>query len=319
MQLFLYLGPEEFRKRETMKAILIKSQFTTAQLQTYHASSVNLTELQSLLLTPPLFGDIAPVLLTDIELLNLKNQKCLADLCTLCHKASNISTLFFIFSKEHKAPTPLSKIFAKSQQKVFWELSEEEKKKHITNFCYKHGKQMEASAIEILFERISNDLMVLEKTLETVLLYLPESTKQISEELLYQVFSQSRDATVYDLFRSMAKRNLPNSLQIAESLLLQGSSKASTYISQLLYQWDKLLQIKDRMRSDSFENACSAEFLRTKTLKADIYQGTQHYQLAELYKIQKINENYNLYIKQGRNIQDLLFKQYIYDLINVQA
>ena len=101
--------------------------------------------------------------------------------------------------------------------------------------------------------------------------------------------------------------------------MLQGSSKATTYISQLLYQWDKLLQIKDRMRSDSFENACCAESLRTKTLKADIYQGTQHYQLAELYKIQKINESYNLYIKQGRNIQDLLFKQYIYDLINVQA
>ena len=57
---------------------------------------------------------------------------------------------------------------------------------------------MEASAIEILFERVSTDLMVLEKTLETVLLYLPESTKRISEELLYQVFSQSRDATVYD-------------------------------------------------------------------------------------------------------------------------
>ena len=52
MQLFLYLGPEEFRKRETMKVILAKSQFTIAQLQTYHASSVNLTELQNLLLTP---------------------------------------------------------------------------------------------------------------------------------------------------------------------------------------------------------------------------------------------------------------------------
>ena len=321
MQLFLYLGPEEFRKRETMARVLHKNKLSTQQLQSYHASSVSLDELQSLLLSPPLFGDIPPVLLSDIDLLSSKDRKRLAELCILCRKAKDIKNIFFLFSKEYKVSAALEKVFPKSEQKVFWELNEEEKKQHITTFCQSYGKRIEASAIEVLFERVSNDIVTLERTLATVFLYLENQrdVELLSEELLRQIFTQSRDATVYDLFHYMVERKLGHSLQIVDSLLLQGHSKIVSLIMQLLYQWYKLLQIKERMRFDSFEDVCIAEYVRTKALKADMLKGVQKYNLEELRKIDKINQGYNLNIKLCSGLQDLMFKHYVYEVINIRA
>ena len=319
MQLFLYLGPEEFRKRKTMADLLHKNRFTMQQLQSYHASSVNLDEIQHLLLSPSLFGDTPPVLLADIDLLAAKEQKRLAELCFRCRKAQGVSSLFFLFSNEYKVSVALGKVFPKSEQKLFWELSEDEKKKHIATFCCDHSKEIEPSAIEVLLERVSSDVVTLERTLVTVFLYLGEGTAQISEELLSQIFTQSRDATVYDLFHYMVERNLGRSLQAVDSLLLQGGSKTVSFVIQLLYRWDKLLQIKERMRFDPFEDVCSAEYVRTKALRADMRRGVECYNLAELRKIQKINQDYNLNIKLGSGLQDLLFKHYVYEIINVQV
>ncbi|WGK68996.1 hypothetical protein P0082_11000 [Candidatus Haliotispira prima] len=321
MQLFLYLGPEEFRKREVMAETLRKNAFTIQELQNYHSSGVNLDEIQNLLLSPPLFGNIPAVLLTDIDMLNTKQQNRLAKLCAMCRKAQGIKSLFFLFSKEYKISAALGKVFSKSEQKVFWELSREEKKRHIADFCRNNGKEIEPSATEVLFERVSSDVVTLERTLATVFLYLsnrPENT-QISEDLLSQIFTQSRDATVYDLFHRMVGRDLGQSLQTVDSLLLQGSSKAVAVIMQLLYQWDKLLQIKERMSFDSFEEVCATEYIRTKALKADMRLGTEKYSLAELRKIQKLNQDYNLDVKLSGNLQDLLFKYYVYKVICIRA
>ncbi|MEM9423531.1 MAG: DNA polymerase III subunit delta [Spirochaetota bacterium] len=319
MELFLYLGPEEFRKRETMMGTLRKHKFALEELQNYHGASVNLDEVQNLLLSPPLFGNIPPVLLTDIDLLSPKSQKQLADLCLLCRKTKNVSTLFFLFSKEYKISAALGKVFSKSEQKIFWELKEEEKKSHIEAFCRSHGKKIESSAIEVLLERVSGDVVTLERTLVTVFLYLGENATEISEELLNGIFTQSRDAGPYDLFHHMALRDLGSALRTVDSLLLQGSAKAVALIMQMLYQWDKLLQIKERMRFDSFEDVCSAEFVRTRALKADMRRGAENYSLAELRKVQKLTQDYNLDIKLGRGLQDLLFKHYVYEVINVEV
>ncbi len=319
MPLFLYLGPEEFRKRDMMSDLLKKKGIALKELQSYHAFSVNLDELQNLLLSPPLFGDAAPVLLTDIDLLSTKAQKHLAELCELCRKSENESLLFFLFSKEYKISAALDKVFPKNEQKVFWELSESEKKNHILTFCRINGKEIEPLAIDILFERISSDVVMLEQTLATVFLYLGQSVAQISEDLLNQIFAQSREATVYDLFHYMVERDLGRSLQIVDGLLLQGASKAVSLITQLLYQWDKLLQVKERMRFDRFEDVCSAEYVKTKALKADMRKGVEHYNLVQLRKIQKINQDYNLHIKLSGVLQELLFKHYIYEVISVRG
>ena len=320
MPLFLCLGPEEFRKREFLTSVLQKYQFSLKQLQNYHSSSANLAELQNILLSPPLFDDIPPVLLTDIDLLGVKQQKSLARLCTLFRKSASSNTLFFLFSREYKVSATLSKVFPKSnknEQKVFWELSEDEKVKHVIAFCNKNERSIEPSAVTILLERVSTDVLALERTLATVFLYLgEESSQKITEELLSRIFMQSRDESVYDLFHYMVERNLGRSLEIVSSLLLQGSSKAASIIIQLLYQWDKLLQIKERMRFASFEEACRAEQVRTKTLKADMRRGVEEYSLQELRSIQKINQDYSLNIKLAAGLQDTMLKHYIYEALS---
>ena len=319
MPLFLCLGPEEFRKREFLTSVLQKYQFSLKQLQSYHSSSANLAELQNILLSPPLFGDIPPVLLTDIDLLGVKQQKSLARLCTVFRKSAGKDTLFFLFSREYRVSNTLNKVFPKSnknEQKVFWELSEDEKVKHVIAFCNKNGRSIEPSAVTILLERVSTDVLALEHTLATVFLYLGEGSPQITEELLSRIFMQSRDESVYDLFHYMVERNLGRSLEIIGSLLLQGSSKAASIIIQLLYQWDKLLQIKERMRFASFEEACRAEQVRTKTLKADMRRGVEEYSLQELRSIQKINQDYSLNIKLAAGLQDTMLKHYIYQALS---
>ena len=319
MPLFLCLGPEEFRKREFLASVLQKYQFSLKQLQSYHSSSVNLSEIHNILLSPPLFGDIPPVLLTDIDLLGVKQQRNLARICTVFRKSAGKDTLFFLFSREYRVSNALNKVFPKSnknEQKVFWELSEDEKVKHVIAFCHKSGRSIEPSAVTILLERVSTDVLALEHTLATVFLYLGEGSSQITEELLSRIFMQSRDESVYDLFHHMVERNLGRSLEIIGSLLLQGSSKAASIIIQLLYQWDKLLQIKERMRFASFEEACRAEQVRTKTLKADMRRGVEEYSLQELRSIQKINQDYSLNIKLAAGLQDTMLKHYIYQALS---
>ncbi len=322
MQVFLYIGPEEFRKREELAGQLRKKQYSLQDLQSYHGSSVNLDELKNALLAPPLFGGVFPVLLTDIELLSARDQKRLLALCQLCRQADSPPTLFFLFSKERKLPAILAKGFPKSEQKIFRELSEDEKKSHIAIFCRRHGKEIEDSAIDILLERVSGDLLTLERTLATVFLYLESpggasAPVLIREELLAHVFTQSRDATVYDLFHYMVERNLDRSLQTLDSLLLQRGSKAAALIIQLIYQWDRLLQIKERMRYDTFEEVCSVEYVRTKALKADLRQGVEKYSLAELRQVQKINQDTSLNIKLSGGLQDILIKHYVYQITTI--
>ena len=322
MPLFLCLGPEEFRKREFLASVLQKYQFSLRQLQSYHSSSVNLAEIQNILLSPPLFEDIPPVLLTDIDLLGVKQQKILADLCMRFRKSASVNTLFFLFSKEYKISNVLNKNFSKtnkSEQLFFGELSEDEKIKHLIAFCHNNGRNIEPSAVNILLEKVSTDVFTLERTLATVFLYLGEESfnKQITEELLIQIFMQSLDGSVYDLFHCMVNRNLARSLEVVSSLLLQGSPKATAIVIQLLYQWDKLLQIKERMRFDSFEEACRAEQVRTKMLKADMRRGVEEYSLRELRRIQKVNQDYSMNIKLATGLQDTILKHYIYKVLNI--
>lgn len=318
MEVFAYLGPEEYSKREKIQEILKKNKESWNSLQQYHAGSVDIEEIQSLLLVPPLFGDPPWVLINDIDLLNAKNQKKLSEIIVSLQKRRGANKLFLL-SKEYKLAASLAKVVAKSDQKVFWGLSDEDKKKHILQFVHKHKFQIETNAVELLFERVSNDIIILEKNLETIFLYLSDrEDREISEELLSRILVQGRDTSIFDIFHYLAQRNLAKAMLGIETLLLEGSGKIVSHFIVLQRHWDKLLLIKERMPFHSFDEICNTEFIKTKALKADYHLGVQKYKLEELKFIQKINQEYSLRLKLGSGIQDELFRHYIFRCISAR-
>lgn len=313
MELYLYLGPEEFKKREAIEKSLREKKRKLSDLKKFHASSVNLEEVWELLSTVPLFGGGFPsIVISDINLLTAKQQKRLTEICTIAKNLQNDAQLFLL-SKEYKIGAGLAQVFPKPAQRIFWEQSESEKKKYIRDFVRRNQFQIEEGAVELLFEKISRDLLVLEKSLETVFLYMHGTdARSITEEELQQIFFQSRDVTVFDLFHYLSARDLAHSLIVAESLLLRGSDKPIGLLLVLMKQWNQLLRFKERLQFDSFEKICADESIKTKALKANLRVGADRYNLRELLNIQKLNYDYSVKLKLGGALQNILFQHYIY-------
>ena len=258
--IWLFLGPEIGNKNTEIEEILknAKKQLGELDEHSFYANETSVSSVLGILQSGSLFSAGCFVVYKLADAIKKKEDIALISewVASVEKKSVNENTSFLILvSDELSIDKKLTGLVPKQNQKVFWELFENQKNDWVRKYFTNNGFRIENDAIDLILELVENDTQTLKNECSRFLLCF-EKGHEITADDVDTVLTHSREETPFTLFACMCEKdNLAPERLSASLTVLQHirNSKESSYVSLIaalthcfrkLITWHNLIEKK---------------------------------------------------------------------------
>lgn len=259
---FLYTGPEFGQKNDAIKQIKKNhsKQYGDIDEYSFYVSETKLNDIFSLLQNGSLFSSGRFALIKNAELIKKKEDIALvAEWAEIAKK--DASTCIIFVSDENAVDKKLSNLIPKENQKIFWELFENQKEAFVQNFFRSMGLQIEMDAVDAVLELVENNTDAIKRHCERFAYLFPEGSL-ISQKNVEEVLVRTREESAFTLFDALADsekaetERLMYALDILQNIMQSKSRAGIQIIAGLSYAFRKLAlwhQLHENNRPTDFD------------------------------------------------------------------
>lgn len=243
---FLYTGQEFGQKNDAIE-VLNKNhakKYGNIDKYSFYATETKLNDIFSLLQNGSLFSSGSFAIIKNAE--SIKNKEDIALISEWAEIAKkDASTCIVFVSDENTVDKKLSNLIPKENQKVFWELFENQKESFVQNFFRSMGLKIESDAIESVLDLVENNTEAIKRHCERFAYLFPQGSL-ISQKNVEDVLVHTREESAFTLFDALAEANqdekerLSSSLDILQNILQSKSRAGIQIIAGLTYSFRKL-------------------------------------------------------------------------------
>lgn len=299
---FILLGSEEGMKNAFIKEIkkeVFKKHKDAEEYVLYSSDGDAHPPFIDALLSSSLFSEYKILILKEGEAIKKDSPlfKALNEYAENGDDAS--STLIFTSSSASKyvIPPALLKKVGEEKVKIFWEMTEGQKRAWITKRVEELGFYIDKDAIEEILSLVDNTTLEMNALLEPLTSFLRGKKTEITKEDVESYTSRTRGENGYTLFSSISKCDLERSLLISSSILSQDSTSVVPVISVLSSSFRRLeecLRLKKKgVALPTIFSSCSpVSLLSTKKDDKDKKKGGINFKEQDTFKIGM--DNYTL-------------------------
>jgi DNA polymerase-3 subunit delta len=258
---WLLTGPEEGEKAAFIQQLeqgLEKAHGEPPEVHRFYAFEAQVAEVVRCLRNQSLFSRHRLVILGEAH--RVKADEEVAALAEYAKNPAPDATLVLVSAEN---PSEMSRkiagdsrrkasgIVSPEHQKVFWEMFDNQKPGWVVSFFRQRQVSVEPDAVESLLEMVENNTRDMRVECERLALFFgPGAT--IDRESVERYISHSREENVFTLFAAMAGRDLDQTEEILEKILLSREAEPTQLVSGLLWQFRNLARLK-RLLADNYE------------------------------------------------------------------
>lgn len=259
---FLYTGPEFGQKNDAIDQLKKKhaKQYGNIDNYAFYVSETKLNDIFSLLQNGSLFSSGRFAVIKNAEQIKKKEDLALIEEWIKIAK-TDASTCIVFVSDENAVDKKLSNLIPKENQKIFWELFDNQKEAFVQNFFKSMGLKIETEAIESLLDLIENNTEAIKRNCERFAYLFPEGSL-ISQKNIEDVLVHTREESAFTLFDALVESNqnekerLSSALDILQNILQTKPRAGIQIIAGLNYCFRKLIlwhQLHENSRPTDFD------------------------------------------------------------------
>ncbi len=270
---YLLLGTGR-EKKDTFIQNICK-EYPDAEHYNYHSFDTSPLDLVSTLEGQSLFASSILVRYSFVEQL----QKAGIDIIKNYLKSPADGTVLFLISEQNKVQPALMSAFPADAKKVFWPPFDNELPTLVRQICAKNHRNITPDAVEILLERIGNDVQFLDEQLRCLFAACKATT--ITGQEVDRYIYHSKQENVFTFFESLFKHNLAHSLSILETIF--SLQQQSNFLGGLRWQFYQVLQLVIALGSNrSLQDIFRELNIQSKRSKVLYHQASRYYSRAVL-------------------------------------
>ena len=313
-RIWLLLGPEHGQKQDFLAEIKEKltKQFREApEIHKFYAFETPFTDILSLLQNGDLFAAHKLILIHNAD----EYKKADNELIKGYAKHPAAESTLVLLSDETKAET-LGRVVPKDQQKVFWEMFENQKKGWVINHFRSLGLTMGDDAVEFFLEMVDNSTDQIRLEAQKLLAFFEKGTTITLEDLDHYLV-HTKEENVFTLFERITSGDFPKALEVLKKILSSKETEGIGLLGGLTWQFKSLLAFQGKLQERfPAEEAFVALKVFSKKAQANFQIGARHYSLANLQSILILTADFDQRLRQFRTEHhSLLLELYLYYVI----
>lgn len=310
---YLFLGPEEGKKKDEIKKIeksLEKKLGELPEKHHFYPFEKKISDIVSLMKNGSLFSNHKLIVISNSE--EIKKKADVDLIIDICKNPVKGNTLI-LKSGSNSIDKKIEKVIPKDNKVIFWEMFENQKKGWITSYFQKFKQKIDPNAVDHLLEMVENNTQELKIACEKISFFFDEG-KLITEDDIDTYLYHSREESVFTLFEKMALKDLEASLEINSKLTLSSDTSPIAVVSGLLWQFKRLLSVKTMLNQRvQMTDALFKQGIKGKKNQANFQAALRNYTLHELQKIIVIISDYDFLLRNAKvEMQKILLEVLIY-------
>jgi DNA polymerase-3 subunit delta len=310
----LLMGPEHGRRQDHVMALrdkLTKQYKEAPEQHKFYAFEAPFTNILSLLQNGDLFCAHKLVIVNNVE----DYKKSDLDLIKGYLKHPSEDATLVLVSDETKLDS-LTRVMAKDQVHVFWEMFEKEKKGWVIHHFKEIGLGLTPDAAEFFLEMIDNSTDQLRMEAQKLLLFF-ERGATISLDDLEHYLVHSREENVFTLFEKITEAQFSKALEVLKKMVASKETEGIGLLGGLTWQFKNLLAFQIKlMERNPAEEAFTQLRVFGKKAQGNLRSGARHYSLSDLQNILVLTAEFDQRLRQfkGEHHGQLL-ELYLYYVI----
>ena len=312
---WLLSGPEAGERNNFLKQLrnkLTEKFGEEPELHRFYPFESTSSEILSLIKNGSLFSAWKLIIIGQADLLKKPEIKEFQDYLS---SPAGDAVIIFI-SDETSLKNGLGKIIPKSNQKIFWEMFESQKKGWLSGFFRNRRIEIESDAVELLLTLIENNTADMKRECEKLALFFGEGAV-IAKADIENFFYHGREENVFSLFNRIAAADLEGSVEILQKIMLGNETNTVQLLGGLMWQLRNLQGIALELnKGESFQSACYKNNIRGKKAQAVYSEALKHYNEDNLRDIIALTADYDIKLRTARHEQrEITAQLYLYSLI----
>ena len=280
----LLLGPEEGEKNALVTTIrngLAARLGAEPETSRVYAGETPVSEILLRLRNQSLFSRYRLVIVGDVDA--VKRPDDVAQLVEYIGSPAADATLLLLsagFASE--VDKRIVAAVPKDAQKVFWEMFDNQKPGWITGFFRQRKITIAPDAVEYILDMVENNTRDMRTECDRLALFFgPGATIDLAS--VEQYIYHSKEENVFTLFDRVCQRQLLESEEVLDKILLSKEADATQLATGLLLQFRKLAQLK-RMQGENYESSEAFTRLRifSKRNQKTYVEGARRYTGGDL-------------------------------------
>lgn len=310
---YLLLGPELGEKKsyiDSIKSEIKKANKGEIEEKSYYPYDTDMTEAITTAESISMFSDFKIITINDCCALNKKET----DLFIEYLKKPSPDTVIIFTDSAIKAAADLEK--AVKEKKIFWELSESQRKNYVLNYFYKKNIPIDAAAAAMIAENSDSNTLAVKNECDKLIFFFGNK-KKITGEAIENFLFYNREENVFTLFGYIMTGELDKTLGVAENILLTGESAPIQLLGGLIRQFRNFLDFKILLKEKySPSDAFAKKNIRSRKIQNIYSGGNDRYTLKETEKILSLCAYYDeLFRTIKTDMQNMLFSIFIYEVM----
>lgn len=315
---WLLLGPEVGEKAafiDELKASLSRSLGEPPEVHRFYAFEAKMAEVVRCLQNQSLFSRHRLVIVAEAD--RVKRAEEVAALVGYLGNPAADATLILDSSENpREMDRKIVSALPAGNQKVFWELFDNQKKGWVVGFFRQKGITVAPAAVDHLLDMVENNTRDMRVECERLALFFgPGSTLDVDSVDRY--ISHSKEENVFSLFESIASRDLVQAEEILEKILLSRETEATQLASGLLWQFRNLARLK-RLLADNYEmaEACAKLRITSKKNQKTYGEGARGFAAADVEAVILCLNSFDERLRSFRSdLHPLLLRLMIYYIV----
>ncbi|MFH1460509.1 MAG: DNA polymerase III subunit delta [Candidatus Omnitrophota bacterium] len=256
---YLFAGEEIFLKRlsiEKIKDYLFGKSQTALNCDIFYAEESNFDTVLETLCTLPFLGTYRLVILKNVE----KFSGCEKSFISYLKKHSN-KTILIMETQKKITDKFIKKIITISHTVIFDPLKGDELNKWVIDFLKNKHKKISRNAIDVLTEKIGNELEALINALNKLCLYTGDS-EMIKETDIEKLIKKTRQDTRFMFLNALMNKKTSQALLMANELSRDGKD-ATDIIGLINWQFKRLENFKALLQKGNSQHQIKEELKLT--------------------------------------------------------
>ncbi len=252
-EIYILLGPEEGEKNALIRKLKKETleRIPDTECYTFFVGDDDTSSYVSAVSQSSLFSSHRFIVLKGLE--NLKKSDPVYT-STLLAVKDNQNDLTLILVSEESLTSSFDKTIldaaGKERTKIFWELSESDKRNWIISCVNKEGFSITRDAIEEILSTVENNTQEMKNAVLSITNFLRLKKKTTIERDDIEAYTTaSKGENGYTLFRSLGEANLDKALKIVNSIILNDPKNLLPSISVVANQFRRIeeaIRMKER-------------------------------------------------------------------------
>ncbi len=249
---YLFSGEEEYLKEEALKRIkktLVRLEFSQFNYDLLSGKEISGTELLNKLLTLPVGEGKRLIVIRDAQKLNPSAKERIIE---YLENPSQTSCLILWAPKVDLRKKFYTTIEKQGESVTFYPLRNRELSLWVRNYLSQRKKKISADALNLLLERVGNNLGEMAGELEKLLIHIGKRD-EINLEDVESLVGTVKTYTIFELTDAIGKKREKETLGILSRMLDEGTS-TTEILYMIVRQFRLLLRTKNLLEKKFSEN-----------------------------------------------------------------